>query len=319
MKTLRSQMVRRAALTVAGLGLILLLHACTNSHSQSQSFGEATGPFASPEEAVNALVSAVRAEDLPRMLSIMGPEGKQIVSSADEAADRQRRQTFIALYDEKHSLQKEGDDSVNLLIGNSDWPFPVPLVREDNKWHFDSEAGLDEILNRRIGENELSTIQVCKAIGDAQQEYALRDPEGTGLRPYARRFVSDPGKRNGLYWPAAEGEETSPLGELAAGATAEGYQRRKEGPTPYHGYYFRILDSQGPSAPNGAIDYAADGNMTLGFALIAYPAEYGSTGIMTFEMGPDGVVYQKDLGEKTGEIATAIKSFDPGEGWKKVE
>jgi hypothetical protein len=249
----------------------------------------------------------------------MGSEGEQIASSGDEVADRQRREKFLALYDQKHELVKEGGDRLTLVVGKNDWPFPVPIVREKSKWHFDTESGLEEILNRRIGENELSTIETCKAIADAQREYALMDPDGDGVREYARKFVSDPGKRDGLFWPTVEGEKPSPLGEFAAAAAAEGYRRSEGGPAPYHGYYFRILDAQGPHAPDGAVDYVVNGKMTLGFAVVAYPAEYGNSGVMTFIMGPDGVVYQKNLGEDTAKQANALKAFDPGEGWTKVE
>jgi hypothetical protein len=275
--------------------------------------------FGSPDDAVRALTSAISTNDTPQLLAIMGNDGEQIISSGDDVADRAGRQKFLDLYREKHSLVKEGDDQVTLVVGNADWPFPVPIVRQEAKWHFDSEAGLDEILSRRIGENELSTIQVCKAIADAQREFALRDPDRNGVHEYARQFASDSGKRNGLFWLAAEGEEPSPLGLLVAAAAAEGYTRRTEGPTPYHGYCFRILTAQGPAAPNGAVDYVVNGKMTLGFALIAYPAEYGNSGIMTFIMGPDGIVFQKNLGDDTTKLVAQINTFDPGEGWTKVD
>jgi hypothetical protein len=195
----------------------------------------------------------------------------------------------------------------------------VPLVKDGDGWFFDAEAGTEEILNRRIGRNELAAIQVCKAIGDAQREYALRDPDGDGVREYAKQFPSDPGQRNGLYWPVTEGEQPSPLGSFAAQASAEGYVRREVGPTPYHGYFYRILQAQGPHASGGAVDYVVNGKMVLGFAVIAHPAEYDNSGIMTFIMGSDGVVYQRDLGEDTAEKAAAIMTFDPGSGWQKVE
>jgi hypothetical protein len=274
--------------------------------------------FATPEAAAEALVGAIRADKIDQVLAIFGSDGKAIISSGDPVADRQTRQKFLALYDEKHAIVDEGADSKNLVIGNSDWPLPVPIVREGQQWAFDAEAGREEILNRRIGNNELSAIQVCKAIDDAQHEYALRGPDGSGTHAYAQQFASDPGKRNGLYWRAAEGEEPSPLGEMAAAASAEGYVR-KEGPNPYHGYCYRILRAQGPAAPNGTMDYVVKGRMILGFAVAAYPAEYDNSGIMTFIMGNDGVVYQKDLGKDTAKLARAMKAFDPGEGWKKVE
>jgi hypothetical protein len=295
-----------AILCVVGL----LVQGCAGDRVEPQA-------FASPEEAVQALTSALRTDNTQQLLAIVGSEGEQLVESGDEVSDRQRRQKFLALYDQKHVIVDEGGDSKTLVIGESDWPFPVPIVREGQKWVFDSEAGTEEILSRRIGENELSAIQVCKAIADAQLDYAHRDPDGDGVHEYAQKFASDPGKRNGLYWPAAEGEKPSPLGEFAASAAAEGYARKEEGPTPYHGYYYRILLAQGPH--NGALDYVVNGKMILGFAVVAYPAEYDSSGIMTFIMGADGVVYQKDLGEQTAKLAAAMTAFDPGEGWKKVE
>jgi hypothetical protein len=301
-----------ATLAIACLVCLLVQGCAQHDVTEPQS-------FASTDDAVRALTDAVRANDTNKLLAIVGSEGEAIVSSGDEVADRQRRQKFLALYDEKHSLANEKPDAATLVIGNSDWPFPVPIVRDDKGWFFDSEAGREEILNRRIGENELSAIQVCKAIGDAQREYAMRDPTGNGVHEYAQQFVSDSGRRNGLFWHVAEGEPPSPLGELAAGAAEEGYKRREQGPTPYHGYYYRILRAQGPSASNGALEYVVNGKMTLGFAVVAHPAEYGNSGIMTFIMGDDGVVYQKDLGEETAKLAGGMKAFDPGKGWTKVE
>ena len=275
--------------------------------------------FDSPDQAVRHLAVAVRDQDKPKLLAILGHDGKDIIESGDSVSDRQRRQKFLALYDEKHTIVDDGENRKTLVVGKTEWPFPIPLVRDESGWYFDTNAGKDEILSRRIGQNELSTIEVCKALGDAQHEYALRDPDGNGVHEYARKILSDPGKQNGLYWPTAEGEQPSPLGELVAAATGEGYRRSEQGPTPYHGYYYRILDSQGPAAPGGALSYVAEGKMILGFAVLAYPADYGNSGIMTFMMGPDGVVYQKNLGDDTPTLAPAIKTFDPGEGWKKAE
>jgi hypothetical protein len=299
------------------LAALLLLPGCAQHDQQATS-----RTFGSPDDAVATLASALRANDTSQIEAILGSEAGQIISSGDEVADRQRRQKFLALYDQKHVLAGDADDRKTLVVGKDEWPFPVPIVRDEqsrHKWYFDTDAGLDEILSRRIGDNELSAIQVCEAIFDAQREYALKNPDGDGIQKYARQFASDPGKHNGLFWPTGEGEEPSPLGELAAAAAAEGYTRRADGPTPYHGYFYRILESQGPHAPNGALDYVVNGKMSLGFALLAYPAEYGNSGLKTFLMGPDGVVYQKDLGDDTPKLAPQIKSFDPGEGWTKVQ
>jgi hypothetical protein len=275
--------------------------------------------FGSPDDAAQALANAARTDDVPRLMAIMGGGADQVLSSGDNAADRQRRQEFVSLYDQKHSLENDGDAQRTLIVGPEDWPFPVPIVRASrSKWRFDTQAGVEEILNRRVGRNELFTIQVCKAIGDAEREYALRDPEKTGSNTYAMKILSDPDRRNGLYWRTADGEEPSPLGDLVAEAAAQGYTRKEGGePTPYHGYYYRILQSQGSHAPDGAVDYVVNGKMILGFAVLAWPAKYGNSGVMTFMMGPDGVVYQKDLGDQTATLAPAITSFDPGDGWTK--
>ena len=275
--------------------------------------------FATAEEAVGALTSAARAQDTDQLVKILGSDGKAIISSGDENADRIGRDKFLLLYDEKHSITSDNEDSKTLVIGKSEWPFPIPLVRQNDKWIWDAEAGKEELLNRRIGNNELSAIQVCKAIGDAEHEYALRDSNNDGIQEYAQKIPSDPGTRNGLFWPVKEGEQASPLGEMVEAASAEGYARKKEGPTPYHGYYYRILLGQGPGAPGGALDYVVKGKMLLGFAVLAYPAEYNNSGIMSFIMGTDGIVYQKDLGENTAKDAAAIKVFDPADGWKKAE
>jgi hypothetical protein len=306
------------------LAVVLLVRGCAVQPTNEQVAGGAQ-PFDSPREAVDALVTAIRADDIERLAAIMGEGSKEILSSGDDVADRTKRQQFLALYDQRHQIAigRPGDDADDatrtLIVGNADWPFPIPLVRSGSHWVFDAAAGRDEIINRRVGENELTTIQVCKAIADAQREYALSYSDAGGVRQYARKILSDEGKRNGLYWPTAPGEAQSPLGELVAEASAQGYVRKETGPTPYHGYYYRILEAQGPHAPGGAIEYVVDGKMTLGFAVLAYPADYGSSGVMTFVMGADGVVYQASLGEKTTEIAQQMNAFDPGEGWTPVE
>lgn len=296
---------------IALLGALLFLQGCGNDQ----------GPrgFGSPNEAAESLVAAARTDNLPELISIMGSGSEEILDSGDAVGDRIRRQKFVAQYDKKHGLEYPEPTVATLVIGESAWPFPVPIVFENGKWMFDIESGREEIINRRVGENELSTIQVCKAIADGQREYALRDPEKTGKRVYARKFFSDPDKKNGLFWRTAEGEQPSPMGEFAASAAAEGYRKKEDGRTPYHGYYYRLLEGQGPDAPDGAVDYVVDGNMVLGFAVVAYPAEYGDSGVMTFIMAADGVVYQKDLGEETEKLATEMKLFNPDSSWKKAE
>ncbi|MGE5301353.1 MAG: DUF2950 domain-containing protein [Acidobacteriota bacterium] len=276
--------------------------------------------FASAEEAVNAFISALRVNDDKELLAIFGPAAKELIFSGDPVEDNQRDERFVSRFDQKNSLSKEGDKMV-LIIGEQDWPFAIPLVKEGSRWFFDTKAGKEEILNQRIGDNELNTIQVMLAIVDAQREYAMKDHDGDGILEYADKFVSDPGKKNGLYWETKEGEEPSPIGELVADAKAEGYtsKGKKNEPVPFHGYYFRMLKRQGKHAPGGAFDYVAKGKQIGGFAVVAYPATYGNSGVMTFIVNHDGVVYQKDLGKNTEKLAEAMKKYDPDKTWKKVE
>jgi len=277
--------------------------------------------FKSPEEAVKALIDAVKANDTKELLAILGPEGKDIISSGDEVADKETRERVAQKYEQKNKLVWEGDKKVILDIGTDDWPMPIPVVKKGDTWGFDTKAGKEEILSRRIGRNELDVIQVCLAYVDAQREYALKDRDGDGIRKYAQRFGSEKGKKNGLYWEAKEGEEQSPLGPLAAEAVKEGYILKKAGgnPTPYHGYYYKIITAQGKNAPGGAYDYLVKGKMIGGFAMVAYPAAYGNSGVMTFMVNQDGVVYQKDLGKDTEKIASVMKKFDPDKTWEKAQ
>ena len=274
--------------------------------------------FGTPEAAVEALVAAARSGDGDAVLKVLGPDGKPIVSTGDPVADSNIRQDFVSAYDAKHAIEMEGDGTQTLIIGDDDWPFPIPLVSDAGRWQFDTKEGLDEILRRRIGRNELSAIEVARAYVQAQNEYASLDPAGLGRGVYAQRIVSRPGKKDGLYWPSGEGEEPSPLGGLAAQAAAEGYKTGSK-PIPYHGYYYRILTRQGAGAPGGAYDYVAKGKMIGGFALIAYPAEYGNSGIITFMVNHDGTVWEKDLGLKTAKLAQKIESFTPDKTWTKGE
>ncbi len=270
--------------------------------------------FSTPEAAVSALVDAAKAENQERIAEVLGPRGQDVAKSGDEIADRNAREKFLAEYDAKHSIEPEGNGTQTLIIGEEDWPFPIPLVNKDGQWQFDTEVGIDEILARRIGKNELSAIQVSLAYVQAQNEYAALNPG----RAYAQRIVSSKGKKDGLYWSTTAAEEPSPLGELAAKAAAEGYKAGAR-PIPYHGYYYRILTRQGASADGGAYDYLAKGKMIGGFALVAYPAEYGNSGIMTFMVNHDGTVFQKDLGPKTAKLVRKIVSFAPDKTWSKVD
>jgi len=276
--------------------------------------------FASAQEAAQALVDGLKASDKKAVLGVLGPAGERLISSGDPVADTNASASFVQDYDEAHSLVNTNDTTATLQIGKADWPFPIPLIKEEAGWRFDTAAGAQEIINRRIGRNELSAIQVCLAYVDAQREYYTRNPEGSALLHYAQKIPSTQGKRDGLYWKTAAGEEQSPLGEFVGKAQAEGYARGKGGkPVPHHGYYYRILTAQGPDAPGGAYDYVAHGKMIGGFALLAYPATYDSSGVMTFMVNHGGVVFQKDLGPKTTAIASATKTFNPDGSWKRVE
>ncbi len=277
--------------------------------------------FKSSEEAVKNLIDAVKADDTKELLAIFGSAAKELISSGDEVADKAGRERFVKSYEEMNKLVNESDKKVILHVGNEDWPLPIPLIKKGEKWFFDAKAGKEEILNRRIGRNELNTIQTCLAYVDAQREYALKDWDGDGLFEYAQKFVSTPGKKDGLYWEAKEGEEQSPLGPLVAKAVKAGYTLRKSGekPKPYQGYFYKILKAQGKNAPGGEYDYMVRGKMIGGFALVAYPAQYGNSGVMIFMVNHDGAVYQKDLGRETEKIASAMKKFNPDKTWKKVE
>jgi len=277
--------------------------------------------FKSPEEAVKALADATKGNDTKELMAIFGPIGKELISSGDEVADQHGRDRFVKAYETANRLVSENEKKVILHVGNRDWPFPIPVVKEGESWFFDTKAGKQEVLNRRIGRNELNSIQVCLAYVDAQREYALKSRDRAGLLEYAQKFGSEKDKKDGLYWEAKEGEEQSPLGPLVAKATEEGYTRKKPGekPSPYHGYYYRILKAQGENAPGGAYDYVVKGKMIGGFALVAHPAEYGNSGVMTFMVNHEGVVYQKDLGKETEKIVSVLKKYDPDKTWKRVE
>lgn len=276
--------------------------------------------FASPEAAVHALVAAVKNNDKREILAVLGPGSQPIVSSGDKVADRTGRATFITLYEEKSAIEGADTGRAILTIGTEGFRFPVPLVKKGDSWRFDAKAGREELLNRRIGRNELGAIEVLREYVDAQREYAARDWDGDGVTEFARKFRSAPGRKDGLYWEAKEGETESPFGALAARAAQEGYFKGKNaGPEPFHGYYFRILTAQGEHAEGGAFDYIVNGRMILGYALVAYPARYRASGVMTFVVNQSGIVYQKDLGRTTAQIAAQMTSYDPDATWKKVE
>jgi hypothetical protein len=273
--------------------------------------------FKSPQAAADSLVRALRANDAAQLERIFGPASAEIISSGDPVTDRNQADRFLAAYDRQHRLETEADGALTLVVGENDWPYPVPIVKNDGGYVFDAAVGKDEILNRRIGRNELYTQQSCLAVVDAQREYAQRRPMGGDLSEYAQKFFSDPDKKNGLYWPTDENETPSPLGVLVAEASQEGFTRRSAGqpPTPFHGYHYRLLMSQGPHAPGGPAEYLVNGHLIGGFGFVAYPTQYGNSGIMTFMTNHDGVLYQRDLGPDTRKIAQSMTSFDPGPEW----
>jgi hypothetical protein len=275
--------------------------------------------FASPETGITALVEAVKANDQPMLRGILGPHGKKLISSGDTVADQQSREAFIKAYNEANKLVFEGETQAVLVIGQDEWPMPIPLVKSPAGWRFNSPQGEKEILTRRIGRNELAAIQVCLAIVDAAHEYAALDVDGDRIPEYAPQFVSTPGKHDGLYWQTKENEPPSPLGPLLAAATREGYTDSVSKPlAPYHGYFYRILTKQGNDAPGGAHDYLIRGHMIGGFAVIVYPARYGVSGIMSFLVNQDGVVYEQNLGKNTTAIASKMTTFNPDASWRQL-
>jgi len=275
--------------------------------------------FGSPEDAMKALAETARAGDTKGMMAILGPEGEDILSSGDEVADKNALEQFVKAYQEKVDFVKEKEDRVSIIIGNDNWPFPIPIVRRGESWVFDTKAGREEVLSRRIGRNELNAIQVCGAYVEAQREYASTDRERDGIIQYAQKVISDPYRRNGLYWEVGEGEIESPLGPLFAKAAQAGYTKKDEKPIPYHGYYYKILKGQGMSAPGGAYKYVINGHMVAGFGLLAWPAEYGVSGVMTFVVNQNGMVYEKDLGPKTEAVARAMTLYNPDRTWRRAQ
>jgi hypothetical protein len=294
-------------------GTLFLLWAASSSHAQ----GKPHRSFSSPETAVTSLVTAVRANDTEGMLAILGPGSRELIFSGDDVADRTGREKFLKAYDRMNNLQKVSADKMTLCIGKDNWPLPIPIVKAGAIWAFDAEQGKQEILNRRIGRNELHVMDVLDAYTDAQHEYASKDCGGGGVVEFAQNLISTQGKRDGLYWGVKEGEKESPLGPLVAQAAKEGYADADL--SPFHGYYFKILKGQGKHAQGGTYDYVVKGKMILGFALVAYPAEYGNSGVMTFIVNQEGSIYEKDLGKDTTRMAEEMKIFDPDKTWKRVK
>jgi len=271
--------------------------------------------FKTADEAVDALVTALQANDMAAVQTLLGPGSEQLLDSGDPVQDASDRADFLAAYAAGHALVDDGPDRKVLEMGEDDWRMPIPIVKRDGRWQFDGEAGIDEMIYRRVGANELGAIDVCRGFVEAQLEYASQGRDGDPAGIYALKLISDEGLHNGLYWPTEEGEPESPAGPFVAAAAAEGYRRVEGERRPYHGYYYRLLYAQGPNANGGARDYFKDGLMTEGFALIAWPADYGSSGVQTFIVNQDGVVFQKDLGEDTATAVESIQSFDPDSSW----
>jgi Protein of unknown function (DUF2950) len=299
-------------LPVLVVGTILLASSFT-ARSLAQQLGQKT--FSSPEAASDALLAATQSNDEKALLEILGPDGKQIVSSGDDAEDALNRTNFVEKFREMHRLVKEPDSTVTLYIGAHNWPTPIPIVSNGSSWYFNTDAAKSEILARRIGRNEMSAIRVCQELVAAQKEYRSAQKS-----EYAAKIFSDKGQNNGLYWEVPEGGPQSPVGPLVAWAVAEENPRsRGEAPVPFRGYYFEILNRQGKNAPGGAKSYITSGKMSGGFAFVAYPAEYRSSGVMTFIVGEDGVVFENDLGRKTESLAKSIKEFNPTPAWQKTD
>jgi hypothetical protein len=273
--------------------------------------------FASPNEAVLALVAAVRTGDQGQLLAILGPAGKELVSSGDPVADKTSSENFLKMYAAKHSLSTEAPGYKTLVVGTSDWPLPIPIVRDGTTWYLDSNLGREEILHRRFGNNELGAIAVCTGFVRAQKEYAAKAHDGQAAGTYAQKISSSPGKQDGLYWPVGAGQPQSPLGPSIAAAEAEGYSGADKG--PYHGYIYKLLKAQGADAPGGAKTYLDNGKLSRGFALLAYPASYGVSGIMTFMVNQDGTIYQKDLGDNTANAVSKLTTYNPDQSWTPVE
>ncbi len=301
-----------------GAALAVLVSAAALTGPLARAADEATQQsFPSARAAVSALIEANRSGDTAALERILGPAAKSLISSGDEAQDRNDRAQFVQLYETHHRLSRTAPATLTLLVGKNEWALPLPLIKSHGSWRFDSEAGAQELLYRRIGSNELDAIKVARALQRAQLEYAASGHDGNPAGLYAQRFRSSEGKQDGLYWTVAEGEPASPAGPLVADAEAQGYGSGKH--APFHGYYYRILKAQGPHARGGAKDYVVDGRMSAGFALLAYPAEYGSSGVMTFLVSSRGTVFEKDLGPDTAQSAPALTAFDPDPSWKVLK
>ena len=317
------QQIRLAA---AGTLLLLAGNLAAAEPTASPAPADAAPPpalgahYPTPDDAIQALLDAAANPGDGALAKVLGPQASEI-GSGDPVADANALEDFLAAAEEAVNIEEDEDDGNLALVtlGEDEWPFPIPLVHDAQGWYFDTATGKEEIFNRRIGRNEISTIETMRAYVQAQDEYAAEDRNGDGVKEYARRLMSSEGTRDGLYWPTKDDEPESPMGPLVADAVGEGYKPGQSGgASPYHGYLFRALTAQGTNAPGGAKDYLVEGHLTGGFALLAYPAEYGNSGVMSFLVNQSGIVYQKDLGPETATAAAAITAYDPGEGWTAV-
>jgi hypothetical protein len=309
-----SRATRRIAITTRFvlLALIIPLASCGKSDNPAPAYKV----FASPDDAGQGLLDAAKSGDQNAVLAVFGPDSKDVVFSGDPVQDKSTVDAFVTAYGVMHRWRKLAEDSQILIIGADNFAFPIPLDKNAaGQWYFDVAAGRKEILARRIGRNELAVIDICGALFDAEAEYYSQRLADGKTKQFALKFISDSGQKNGLYWDSPEGQPKSPLGPLVAFATNEGYKAKPDAHTPFHGYYFHMLTGQGSQAPGGAKDYIVDGKMTKGFAFVAYPAEYGNSGIMTFIASQDGILLQKDLGKTTSDIAAAMTKFDPDPTW----
>jgi hypothetical protein len=313
------QSLHRQSLNIPLFVLIALACLMTSMPLAAQAVsGQKT--FASPLEAVNALVDAARSGDPALLIPLLGSQATDIISSGDLGVAKQVLADFVKAYGQQHSLSVEGQGFELLQVGQGNWPFPFPIVRDGNIWYFDIDRGNEEILDRRVGRNELGAIAVCEGYVQSQIEFASKGRDGNSSGVYAQRFHSDSGKRDGLYWATSKGEPESPMGPLVAGAAIEKSPQQSTGaPAPYYGYFYMILTAQGQDAPGGAKNYILDGKLTGGFALVAYPAQYGASGVMTFVVNQDGVVYQQDLGEQTSDLASKMIAYNPDSLWRPAQ
>jgi hypothetical protein len=318
---------RRIGMVYSFFILPLLVAAVTSFVFASPAWGahggsSTKGPhvFKVPGEAVLTLIDTVKTGDTGKITSMLGKGSKTVVSTGNPATDKIIFNEFVDAYEEKNEIRYEAPDKAVLYVGKDERPFPIPLVKKNDRWLFDARAGKEELTNRRIGKNELNAIDVLHGYVDAQREYAAKDRDGDGILEYAQKIVSDKRKKDGLYWDASKDGEESPVGPLVASASQENRKKSKKGDSqvPFFGYYFKILKSQGPNAEGGAYDYVVKDNMIFGFAMIAWPAKYGSTGIMSFIINQSGAVYEKDLGKSTDKMAASINAYDPDKTWKKV-